>query len=183
MRCELILTFVATTLTALLLFFSFYHHQQEKAPLQANCNPFSPKVSKEDGERIKTLIPTIAHSSYPSLLFKQRDLRKIGDILDQNISPFVFLAYIFSDLKLTQDMKRIQKSSVKYNNFLQGLQKNLVKVYNEGCLYQIAKGFSAYLRRDADTINQLLKQGIENGEGRKDSKAFAPFLDYLIKTS
>ncbi len=183
MRYKLVLGFIAALLIGVVVFLSLCHHQQEQAPLDQICNPFSPKVSKEDGERIQTLISTIAHSSYTSLLFKQGDLRRIGDTLDRNLAPFVFLGYIFSDPQLTQDMKLIQKSSMKYDNFVKGVQKNLVQVYREGCLYQIAKGFSAHIHRDPEAINQILKQAIESAEGGNNSKAFRIFIDYLIKTS
>jgi hypothetical protein len=144
------------------------------------CASFELNIAPEDAARIDTLIGTIAHASVVKLLFKKGQMQKLGNQLDATVPPFVFLAYIFSHKKLAKDMALIQQSSMKYQGFLEGLQKNLLKEYREGCFYPTAKGFAVYLNRDAAVINDLLKQGIEQAEVEKNSAAFRGFVDYLI---
>ncbi|MBS0584751.1 MAG: hypothetical protein JSR76_00410 [Verrucomicrobia bacterium] len=147
------------------------------------CASFELNIAPEDAARIDTLIGTIAKASIVKLLFKKGQMQKIGAELDARVPPFAFLAYIFSHKKLANDMALIQQSSMKYQNFLEGLQKNLLKEYREGCFYPTAKGFAIYLNRDAAVINDLLKDAIEKAEVEKNSAAFRDFVDYLIKTS
>jgi hypothetical protein len=183
MKRRLLIPLLAVLLLGGTLFFFYRYHGAEKQLHEKHCVSFSPRVSDEDGRRIQTLISTIAHTSTVSLLFKKGSLQKLGALLDQNVPPFVFLAYIFSHEELAKDMRLIQQSSMKYNNFLEGLQKNLLKEYAAGCFYSTAKGFAAHLGRDYNAMHPLLKRAIEEAEARRNKKAFRAFVDYLIKTS
>ena len=82
---------------------------------------------------------------------------------------------IFSDKKLANDMKIVKKSSMKYNNFCEGLYKNMMKLYqNKKCLKneigfhvdEIKERYNKYL------IENLAKKASDIEEEDEDVKEF-----------
>lgn len=149
-----------------------------KPVAKIQCKEFSLNVSPSDGQRIETLLSTMANTNAFGLAFKRKQLYTIGDILDQHVPPFQFLAYIFSHPKLVDDMKRIRKSKMKYDNFVEGLRKNLLKEADSKCFETTAKGFIAFLGVDEEKTLRLLDLGVN--KGRIDKRSFKPLVNFLI---
>lgn len=145
------------------------------------CKEFTGKVDPEDGERIDTVITTMANTSLIGLAFKSSQLHKLGDILDKHVPPFEFLGYIFSHPKLAKAMTEIKQSRMKYDNFVDGLKKGLLKEYESGCFFYRAKGFAKYLNLNEEKTLLVLKKCVEAAKTSKSKTAFKPFVDYLIK--
>lgn len=144
------------------------------------CNKFIFAVDAEDGKKIREIISTMANTSTFGLLFKKSHLKKLGNAVDKHVPPFEFLAYIFSDPDLAKSMARIQKSSFKYNGFLEGLQKNLMIVEGNGCMSIKADGFSKFLGLDPRKTKLFLAGGVTKAQ-KGNNKAFRSFVDYLIE--
>jgi hypothetical protein len=140
---------------------------------------FNPYVAPDIEALIEETIVTVANTNLLSLWGKKSHLTQIGDTISHETTNFSYWAYVFSSAKLSNDMKKIQSSSTKYEGFLKGTQNKFIKEYQENhCLFIEAKGFAKYLHLPEDKILALLIQGFHDAP--KNKLAFKPFLDYII---
>ena len=156
-------------------------------PLEKNlnknhCATFSMRASQKCVKNVEEIVTTLANTSTVGLAFKASHLRAIGKEVDTDLpSPFIFLAIIFSNSNLAKDMKVVQESSYKYNNFCQGLDKNMqISYQNKECFRNMVKAFSRQLKLNFEKTYTIAETCAEHGShGNKN--AFKPFVDYLIK--
>jgi hypothetical protein len=154
----------------------------EKVVHKGDCSSFSMKTDAKSIENIEEIVTTLANTSTVGLAFKASHLRAVGKEIDNKVpSPFVFLAIIFSNPKLAKDMKIVQQSAYKYNNFCEGLDKNMMLSYqNKECFEKTVRGFSKQLKLNFEKTFTIVETCAEHGKnGHKN--AFKPFVDYLIK--
>lgn len=150
--------------------------------LSGHCKEFRTKVDKKSEANITEIISTMADTSTLGLAFKSNHLKELGKQVDESVpSPLVFLYVIFSDQKLANDMKIIKKSSFKYNNFCEGLYKNMMTSYhNKECFKKNMYSFAKTLKLDKEKTYIVAKTCGRHGEN-KNKDAFRPFVDYLIQ--
>lgn len=153
----------------------------EKA-LSGHCKSFHMNVDKQSKEYIGEIVSTLANTSTVGLAFKSNHLKAIGNKVDEKVpSPLMFLAVIFTDKKLANDMKIVRQSSFKYNNFCEGLYKNMQSSYrNKECFKKNIYSFSKILKINPEKTYTIAETCGKHGEnGNKN--AFKPFVDYLIE--
>jgi hypothetical protein len=76
-------------------------------------------------------------------------------------------------------MKMIQDSSAKYNGFIEGTRKRIMREYHENpCFLEQAVGFSEHVNLPPDTTVAILKECIDKDS--QDNHGFRKFLDYLF---
>lgn len=183
---KIVLSTFVTILIIVGLAFVFFDmpflRKEEKVLETKKSSPgdFTYNVSRADGAKITEIVQTVAHTSTVALAFKSGHLHNLGHSVDKTVASFEFLAYIFSHPELADDMALIQKSSMKYNNFVEGLYKGLVGDYNRGIFYARARGFAHFLGLDEEKTISILKGCIEDAIQNKNKRAFKPFLNYLI---
>jgi len=119
-------------------------------------------------------------TSLIGLAFKSSHLHEVGHVLDEHVPPFEFLGYIFSHPKLVKAMTEVKMSNSKYNGFVEGLRKNMLKEYESSCFFYRAKGFAKYLNLDEEKTIAILKECVERAKTKNDKRAFKPFVNYLI---
>ncbi|MCH9812176.1 hypothetical protein K0U07_05400 [bacterium] len=147
-----------------------------------NCKSFDMNVDAQSKKNIAEIISTMANTSTVGLAFKSNHLKALGKEVDKKVpSPLVFLAVIFSDQKLANDMKIIKQSSFKYNNFCEGLYKNMMtSSQNKECFKRNLDKFSKLLKLNPEKTYTVAETCAKHGaNGNKD--AFRPFVDYLIQ--
>jgi len=160
-------------------FGTYTPHTHSKHP--GHCKEFSMKVDKASREKVAEIISTMANTSTVGLAFKAGHLKQLGKEVDKKVpSPLTFLAIIFSDQQLANDMKIIKQSSYKYDNFCEGLYPNMQKDYSDKeCFKKNVYAFAKYLKIDKEKTYTIAETCGKRGEsGNKD--AFKPFVDYLI---
>jgi hypothetical protein len=146
----------------------------------SNCT-FNPFIAEETKGRIHEIIETVANNGLLSLMGKKGYLIKLGDVVGAATTDFAYWAYVFSTPKLAQDMKKIQRSSVKYEGFIKGSQNKALRECNANpCFLQQARGFAAYLHVPEEELVAVLQECIE--ESAHNKYAFKKYLDYLIAT-
>jgi anionic cell wall polymer biosynthesis LytR-Cps2A-Psr (LCP) family protein len=153
-----------------------------KKALSGKCKSFHMTVDKQSKAYIGEIVTTLSNTSTMGLAFKSSHLKAIGKKVDDKVpSPLMFLAVIFTDKKLADDMKIVKESSFKYNNFCQGLYKNMMTSYhNKECFKKNIYSFSKQLKINPEKTYTVAETCGKHGEnGSKD--AFRPFVDYLIK--
>jgi hypothetical protein len=147
--------------------------------LSASCE-FEFSVTEANGAKISEIVTTVARTRALFLWGKESHLRKLGDDVDKDVNFFQFWAFVFSHPKLTNDMKKIQSSTMKYNPFISGGRKAILEAYNSDkeCYLKTGIGFATFLKLDPETTVMHLKEGLEALE--KNDTGLKPFFDYLI---
>ncbi len=146
------------------------------------CKAYTTKIDAQSQKNISEIITTMANTSTVGLAFKAGHLRKLGDEVDRKVpSPLTFLHAIFSRPELAKAMKKVKESSMKYNNFCEGLYPNMQKGYkSKGCFKKNVYAFAKSLRLNQEKTYTIAETCGSHGEdGNKD--AFKPFVDYLIE--
>lgn len=137
------------------------------------------KVREEEGEVIRELVAIMAHTNPALLPFKKSKLEALGVKLRAKVTTFEFLAFVFSDPLLAQDMKTLQGSSLKYKKFIEGLFPKMLKEYEKEGFYMRANGFAKYVGVNHREFSSILKECMVVAESG-DKSAFKPVIDYLI---
>lgn len=137
-------------------------------------------VTPADRKKISDIITTMGTTSTFGLAFEQGRLERLGNEIN-HVPPLEFQAVIFSDPQLAYYMRVIRESSMKYNNYVAGLQPGLVKEYQDGYLLEKTKGFAKYLNIPVEKTVQVVKDCSENAVQHKSKLAYKPFVDYLIE--
>lgn len=156
--------------------------KEEGGKVVADCKKFTTKVDSKSKANIAEIVNTLADTSTFGLAFKSNHLKKIGAEVDKSVpSPLSFLYVIFSDPHLAKQMKVVRESSMKYDNFVEGLFRNMYKLYKDPkCFEEQITEFAKALNLDVKkTITVAETCGKHGDEGNK--KAFKPFVDYLIQ--
>ncbi len=137
------------------------------------------KIGEEEGEVIRELITTMAHNNPAVLAFKKSKLESLGAKLRHKVNTFEFLAFIFSNQDLVDDMKLLQESSIKYKRFVEGLSQKMLKEYERDDFYLRVEHLAKHLNLDYTRLSLILSSCIETGK-TGDRTAFKPLIDYLI---
>ncbi len=137
------------------------------------------EIGAEEREIIRELITTMARSNPAVLAFKKGKLEALGVKLRHKVTTFEFLACIFSDPELANEMKLLKESSLKYNRFIEGLFPKMLKEYESEAFYTRAIHFAGHLEIDEQEFVALLERCISVAKDG-DRTAFGPLLDYLI---
>lgn len=118
---------------------------------------FTLEVPNEKKELIVELVSTMGTTSTIGLGFKKSHLEEIGREL-RGVGPLHFLGYIFSRQDLKTHMKKIRKSSFKWNGFMKGLTPGMKRAYNNQTLMNRLPGFASYLKVSAEPLQKAAQQ-------------------------
>ena len=165
------------------MYYFEYYSKNNIDPIEdKGCASFSMKATEQSKKDIAEIVNTLADTSTVGLAFKSGHLKQLGKNVDNTVpSPLAFLAIIFSDPHLSNQMKVVQQSSFKYNNFIEGLYPNMMKLYvNQNCFKETMNAFSEHLKLNKVKAFAIVETcGKHGSDGDKDS--FKPFVDYLIE--
>lgn len=149
--------------------------------VSASCDRDHFEVSKENGAKISEIVSTVAHTRVLSLWGKEKHLKQLGAEVDKDVAFLQFWFYIFSHPKLADDMRIIQKSSMKYNPFISGGRTSILASYNKDKEAFLKNGhcFAEFLNLNPEETVAKLKEGLEALE--TNNTGLKPFFDYLIQ--
>lgn len=95
-----------------------------------------------DGERgiISRIIHTLASHNVVKLLWKKKDLEKMGKTIN-HVHPLRFLWSILADPKLRGDLHVIRGDFFKWNGFLDGFRRRMTEEYFNNNIAEYVPGF------------------------------------------
>lgn len=159
-----------------------YFSDNEVNSLQLNAskqeNNFF-KVAESEGEVIREMITMMARTNPAVLAFKKNKLEALGARLRGKVNTLEFLAFVFSDHDLVQEMKLLQESSIKYKRFVEALLPKLLKEYERGDFDLRVHHFAKHLAIDEEKTTQIFKECL-NLAFSGERSAFKSLIDYLI---
>ncbi len=118
---------------------------------------YSLPISGADKNNITWIINTIAKSNLVKLGLNGNDVRKRGDKIE-HVHPLRFLSYVMGEGGLRGDMKKITKSSFKWNNFMDSFSKRLTREMNNNNLLPYVSGFAHSLNVDENTVRSIIER-------------------------
>jgi hypothetical protein len=113
--------------------------------------------TQDDKDTIYEIISTIAENGKLTLLFKQTDLRDLGEKID-HLHPLKFLTSIFTNPKLKVDMVNVFDDFFKRAGFMEGLGPNLTKEAEKEKLNQYIGDFAAEVGVTEEGIKPYFEQ-------------------------
>ena len=113
------------------------------------------QITSSDKDNIYFIIHTLAKSNMIKLGLKKKELRKRGDKI-QPVHPLRFISYVMGEGGLRSDMRKVKKSSYKWNNFMEGLSERLKRDAHQDNLNRYVPGFAHSLGVNANEIQSLI---------------------------
>ena len=111
--------------------------------------------TQEDREKIAFLITTMGENGKIALLFKARELRRIGDEI-LHVHPLRFLGVVFSNPILINHMREIYNDYFKWNEFIDGLGTSLTAQANRDKLNCYLNDFSKEINILPDNMKHFI---------------------------
>lgn len=125
--------------------------------LRSVTTEFVVKVSDNEGKSIEEIVTTLGTHSLVSLGLKKGHLKELGQGL-KGIGCLHFLGYIFNHKELKAHMKTIQKSSFKWNGFMEGLKPGLERALKSKELLEELPSFAALTKVDYEKLLTRAKE-------------------------
>ena len=126
-------------------------------------------LSESASAKIYKLIHNMGTLSWPKLLWKKRDMEKLGDQID-HVHPLRFLGVIMSNDHLKDCMREVRDSPLKMNRFMNGLSEKLDKNFKHHNLLMHIPGFAETVKKDPYRIEDLILK-----------KKWRALVDYLLE--
>jgi hypothetical protein len=136
-----------------MLVVSFLSAEEERVA----TTEFVVKVSDNEGKAIEEIVTTLGTHSLVSLGFKKGHLKELGHGL-KGIGCLHFLGYIFNNKDLRAHMKTIQKSSFKWNGFMEGLKPGFERALKSNQLIEDLPSFAALTKSDYQKLLTKAKE-------------------------
>jgi hypothetical protein len=118
---------------------------------------FEIKMSESEKKAAHQIIKSMGDYNYFSLLIRQRELRRLGSMID-HVPPVYFLAYVFSDPLLKASMRKIRDDYFKWYAFIEGLSPKMDEMARSGALYLELPYFADFLRINYDNLYERCRQ-------------------------
>ncbi|MBM3200837.1 MAG: hypothetical protein FJZ56_00325 [Chlamydiae bacterium] len=139
-------------------------------PLELGSSTFEFNVAKADQENIGKLLYAMSEYSYWQLLWKQKEVNALGDSV-RHVPPLQFLVICTGSEKLKGWMQNMQKSTLKWRAFMNGLSEGLAREKEAGRLSDELEGFAELLGK-LELLKDLEQAALRNN--------WNGFVDILI---
>ncbi|MBP9841158.1 MAG: hypothetical protein KBC64_01885 [Simkaniaceae bacterium] len=126
-------------------------------------------LSKSAADKIYKLIHNMGTLSWPKLLWKKKEMEKLGEQVD-HVHPLRFLGVIMSNDHLKECMRNVADSPLKMNRFMNGLSDKLDKNFKNHNLLPHVAGFAETVNKDPYRIEDLIIK-----------KKWRALVDYLME--
>ena len=113
---------------------------------------FTVVVTEAQGKAIEEIVTTLGTSSVLSLGFKKSHLKALGKQL-KGVGSLNFLGFIFSRSDLKMHMTTIQRSSLKWDGFIDGLKPGFEHDTQSGKLSEDLPGFAVFVGADYNRLS------------------------------
>lgn len=114
-------------------------------------------ITSAQKEAVYKLISTLGNRGAMSLMFQRSNLEKTGNEI-QDVHALRFFGTVFSNPTLKECMRKIKKSSLKWNSFLEGYGKKLDSAANRNDLIKYVPGFSKQVQADPQAVTNYLEK-------------------------
>lgn len=113
-----------------------------------------PLLEKEEAT-IQKLMHTLAISNIPKLIWKQKELEKMGRSIN-HVHPLKFLCCIISNPILRSDLQEVHRSFFKWRGFVDGFRRRMTEEFYKGNLKKFLPGFCDTLDVKVEVVEHFV---------------------------
>jgi hypothetical protein len=113
-----------------------------------------PILEKEEAT-IEKIMHALGTSSVPELIWKQKELKKMGKTIN-HVHPLKFIGYIISEPILRSDLQETHRNFFKWRAFLDGFRRRMTEEFYKGNLNQYLPGFCKSLEVKQEVVEHFI---------------------------
>jgi len=119
---------------------------------------FALRLTPKDKKNISILLTELADKSYLQLLAGQASMNRKGD-KTRIIHPMRFIGYILADRYLHSCLRKIEKDSIKFKEFVKGFEEHMREMAAKEDLIAYVPGLAQLLEQDEELIAEIITNG------------------------
>lgn len=112
-------------------------------------------LSDQEQGTIEKIMHSLANYNVPKLLWKQKELEKMGRSINQ-VHPLRFIAHIIESPILRSDLQEVHRSFFKWRGFLDGFRRRMTEEFYKGNLKAYVPGFCEDLHVKPEIIEHFI---------------------------
>lgn len=112
-------------------------------------------LNDQEKVTIEKIMHSLAVYNVPKLLWKQKDLEKMGKSINQ-VHPLRFIGYIISQPILRSDLQEVHRSFFKWRGFLDGFRRRMTEEFYKGNLKAYVPGFCEELHVKEELVEHFI---------------------------
>jgi len=112
-------------------------------------------LSEQEKGTIEKIVHSLANHNVPKLLWKQKELEKMGKSINQ-VHPLRFIAHIISNPILRSDLQEIHRSFFKWRGFLDGFRRRMTEEFYKNNLKPYLTGFCEELHVKPEVVEHFM---------------------------
>lgn len=112
-------------------------------------------LSEQEQDTIEKIMHSLATYNIPKLLWKQKDLEKMGKSINQ-VHPLRFIGHIITQPILRSDLQEVHRSFFKWRGFLDGFRRRMTEEFYKGNLKAYLPGFCEELHIKEEVIDHFI---------------------------
>lgn len=114
-------------------------------------------ITRSEGETISYIITNMAEKNIFELAFDKKKMEEKGKRIN-NVHPLRFIGHIFSHHDLKKNMKRIKKSSFKWDAFIDGFARRMKEENSKNNLLMYVSGFAKSIGANPDKVTYYIQK-------------------------
>lgn len=115
-----------------------------------------PLLNKEE-ETIQKIMNALASSSIPRLIWKQKELEKMGKSIN-HVHPLKFISFIINEPILRSDLQEVHRNFFKWRGFLDGFRRRMTEEFYKGNLKKFLPGFCESVCVKEEVIDHFIEK-------------------------
>lgn len=114
-------------------------------------------LTSSERDTITYIITNMAEKNIFELAFEKKKMEKKGDSIN-HVHPLRFIGHIFSSPDLKRNIKRIKKSSFKWDAFMDGFSKRMKTESSQNNLLKYVDGFAKQVNANPEKITYYIQK-------------------------
>ena len=112
-------------------------------------------ISEKDKKTLYKIVHTLGTSNVPKLLWKKRDLEKLGNSIN-HVHPMRFIATILLNPTLRADLQEVRRSFFKWNGFMDGFRRRMTEEFYKDNIQAYVLGFCDELEVKEEVVQHFV---------------------------
>ena len=114
-------------------------------------------IEEKEAKMIERLMHTLATANFAKLIWKQRDLERIGRSIN-HIHPLKFISHIVSEPILRSDLQEVHRNFFKWKGFMDGFRRRMTEEFYKGNLEKFLPGFCETMGIKEDVVDHFIER-------------------------
>lgn len=114
-------------------------------------------LTHSEKETISYIVKNLAEKNVFELLFDKKKMEKKGESIE-HVHPLRFIGYIFANNDLKRSIRKVRKSSYKWDGFMKGFTRRMKQEGSQDNLFQYVPGFAKQVNANPDRVTHYIQK-------------------------